>query len=77
MRTLVTSAVMPGLVVADVPWAALAPILVLAVAFDAYCLVDVTRSEVQILPRWAWVLVILLVNPLGGIAYLLVGRTPR
>ncbi|MFH1104289.1 MAG: PLD nuclease N-terminal domain-containing protein [Actinomycetota bacterium] len=67
----------PDLVVAEFPWAALAPILVLAVAFDAYCLVDAARSEVQILPRWAWILVILLVNPLGGIAYLLMGRIPR
>jgi hypothetical protein len=61
----------------DVPWAALTPILVLSVAFEIYCLVDLMRSQVRYLPSWAWALVIVLVNPLGGIAYLLAGRLPR
>jgi len=65
------------LLLTAVPWAALAPVIVAAVGFIAYCLVDLSRSEVQTLPRWGWVLVILFVNPLGGIAYLLVGRVPR
>jgi hypothetical protein len=65
------------LLLTAVPWAALAPIIVVAAGFVAYCLVDLSRSEVQILPRWGWVLVILVVNPLGGIAYLLVGRVAR
>ena len=59
---------------AHVPWAALAPLVVFAVAFQVYCLVDVARSEVQSLPKWAWVLLILLVSPFGGIVYLIVGR---
>ncbi|HZD79974.1 MAG TPA: PLD nuclease N-terminal domain-containing protein [Actinomycetota bacterium] len=62
---------------ASVPWAALAPLLVAALAFDVYCLIDLARTPVQGLPKWAWVLLILLVNPLGGIAYLITGRAPR
>jgi hypothetical protein len=62
---------------AGVPWAALVPVLVLALAFEIYCLVDLARSEVEKLPKWAWAMVILFVNPIGGIAYLIAGRLPR
>jgi hypothetical protein len=63
---------------ADVPLAALAPLLVIGVAFVVYCLVDIARSpSVRYLPRWAWVLICILSIPLGGIVYLLVGRGER
>lgn len=61
----------------NVPWAALAPILVLLAAFLIYCLVDLTRSDVQHLPKWAWAIVCLISVPLGGIIYLTLGRKPR
>ncbi len=68
---------MAWLLLTAIPWAALAPIVVVAVGFIAYCLVDLARSDVQNLPKWGWALIIVFVNPLGGIAYLLVGRVPR
>jgi hypothetical protein len=52
----------------------LVPLLLLALAFDAYCLVDLARSGARYLPRWAWTLVILAATPTGGIVYLLIGR---
>jgi hypothetical protein len=56
--------------------AALIPIAVVAVGFEVFCLVDVARAEeVRYLPRWAWAVVCLISIPLGGIAYLIVGRT--
>jgi hypothetical protein len=55
-------------------WAALGPLLLAAAIFEIYCLVDLYRSQVQFLPKWGWALVILLVNPIGGIAYLIAGR---
>ncbi len=54
--------------------AALAPVAVLAVAFIAYCLWDLARSEVRYLPKWAWAVLCVLSVPLGGIAYLTLGR---
>ena len=42
-----------------------------------YALVDCLRSpdaEVTGLPRWAWLLVILLLPPLGAIAWLVLGH---
>jgi hypothetical protein len=58
----------------SVPWAAIVPVVVLAVAFVAYCLYDLSRSHVRHLPRWAWALVCLLSIPVGGILYLTIGR---
>jgi len=54
----------------------LAPILILAVAFDVYCLRDLIRaSSVRHLPKAAWAIVILLVSaPWGGLLYLFLGR---
>lgn len=61
----------------DVPWAALLPLAVAAVAWMAFCIVDITRSEVRYLPRWAWLLIAVASVPLGGIVYFLVGKAER
>jgi hypothetical protein len=58
----------------DIPWAALAPVIVVALAFVGYCWVDISRSEVRYLPKWAWAVICLISVPMGGIVYLLVGR---
>lgn len=56
-------------------WAALIPVLILAVAFVAYCLVDLARAErVRYLPRWVWAIICVVSVPLGGILYLVIGR---
>jgi hypothetical protein len=53
----------------------LAPLLALATAFLAYCLVDlIRRPTTKHLPRWVWALICCASIPLGGIVYLLVGR---
>jgi hypothetical protein len=53
-------------------------ILVLAAAFDAFCLSDIARaSQVRYLPKWAWALICLVQCPGGGIVYLCVGRVSR
>ena len=61
----------------DIPWAAVAPLIVIAVAFVGYCLYDLSRSQVRHLPKWAWALVCIVSIPVGGIVYLTVGREPR
>jgi Phospholipase_D-nuclease N-terminal len=48
---------------------------VLAIGFDAFCLVDIARAaDVRYLRKWAWALICLIQNPLGGILYLSIGR---
>jgi hypothetical protein len=55
--------------------AALIPIVLVAVGFVIFCLVDVWRAEaVRYLPRWLWTIVCLFSVPLGGIVYLVFGR---
>ena len=57
-----------------IPWAGLIPVAILFVGFVAYCIVDIARHDVKHLPKWAWMAISFLSIPLGGIAYLLVGR---
>jgi phospholipase D-like protein len=61
----------------EVPVAALAPLVVLALAWVVWCWWDIAHGQVRYLPKWAWVLVCVVSVPLGGIVYLLVGRAPR
>jgi Phospholipase_D-nuclease N-terminal len=61
----------------DIPFAALLPLIVLGVAFVAYCLIDLARHDVRYLPKWAWALICLASVPVGGIIYLIVGRDHR
>jgi hypothetical protein len=58
----------------SVPWAALSPIIALLLAFVGYCLFDLSRAQVQYLPKWAWALICVFSIPIGGIVYLLIGR---
>ena len=48
---------------------------VLAVSVVAAALIDLTRHDVRVLPKWAWGLIILVAFPFGVIAYLVVGRS--
>jgi hypothetical protein len=58
----------------SIPWAALAPLVAVALAFVGYCLYDLSRADVQYLPKWAWALICVFSIPIGGIVYLLIGR---
>ncbi|MGA7269798.1 MAG: PLDc N-terminal domain-containing protein [Acidimicrobiia bacterium] len=58
----------------DIPWAAVVPVAVLLAAFVIYCWVDISRSRVRYLPKWAWAVICGVSIPVGGIVYLLVGR---
>ncbi|MFP4310789.1 MAG: PLDc N-terminal domain-containing protein [Nitriliruptoraceae bacterium] len=59
----------------DIPFAAVAPLVLVAIGFIVYCLVDLHRTErVQGLPRWGWAIAIVASVPVGGLVYLLWGR---
>jgi len=66
-----------GLTMSDIPWAAVAPVLVLFLAFIVYCIVDIVRHDVRYLPKWGWILICCFISiPIGAIIYLIVGRDP-
>ena len=56
--------------------AALIPAIVIGAGFVVFCLADLARAQqVRYLPKWAWALVCLVSVPLGGIIYLIFGRS--
>ncbi|QAY62563.1 hypothetical protein ET495_04095 [Xylanimonas allomyrinae] len=56
--------------------AILVPAVVLAAAFVVYCYVELARAtEVRFLPKWGWAVAVAISVPLGGIVYLLAGRS--
>ncbi len=62
----------------SLPIAAVAPIVVIGVAFVAYCLFDIIRQpRTQHLPKAVWAVISIVSIPLGGILYLLLGRSFR
>ena len=48
---------------------------VLAVSVVAVAMLDLTRHDVRVLPKWAWGLIILVAFPFGVIAWLVMGRS--
>ena len=50
---------------------------ILAVAFYIYCIIDVLRTrsgETRALPRWVWLILVILVPLIGGLLWLLLGK---
>jgi hypothetical protein len=55
--------------------AALIPFIIVLVAFQVYCLLDLYRvDQVRYFPKWLWVIICFLSVPIGGIVYLVFGR---
>lgn len=56
-------------------YAAVLPIVLIGVGFVVYCLIDLFRTEqVRYLPRWLWAIICVVSVPIGGIAYLILGK---
>ncbi len=54
--------------------------VILAVAFYIYCIIDVLRTpstEARSLPKFVWLLLVILVPILGGLLWLALGRVWR
>jgi nucleoside recognition membrane protein YjiH len=60
--------------VTDVPWALLAPLLIIQVILLVVALVDLAKIEKTNGPKWMWAVICILFRMLGPIAYFLVGR---
>ena len=54
------------------------PVIVLVAIVVVACLIDIVRrSHVKHLPKAVWALIVVLVIPLGAVAYLALGRDSR
>ena len=60
----------------DILWMAL-PLILLQAGLVVYCLVDLMRNGVKTLSKTWWLIIILLFQLTGSIAYLLAGRKGR
>lgn len=58
----------------EIPWAAIAPILVLQLILMSIAFVSCAREEKTNGPKWLWILIILFVNLLGPVLYFVIGR---
>ncbi|MBN1140015.1 MAG: PLDc_N domain-containing protein [Anaerolineae bacterium] len=52
----------------------LIPILLLELGLMVFALIDLSNRAATRGPKWAWILVIVLINVIGPILYLLFGR---
>ena len=50
------------------------PLIIIEYGLMIYAIVQVARNEVAYLPKWGWILIIVLVNIIGPIIFLIVGR---
>ena len=53
----------------------IAPLLIIELILLAVALIDLIRREqVKYFPKWLWAIIILLINFIGPIIYLVIGR---
>jgi hypothetical protein len=50
------------------------PLIIIEYGLMIFALVQAVRNEVSYLPRWAWILIIVLVNIIGPVVFLIAGR---
>lgn len=52
----------------------LMPLILIQIALIAYSLYKLYKEEVNYLPKWAWLLIILFVSTIGPIIFLIIGE---
>ncbi|MEO4053226.1 PLD nuclease N-terminal domain-containing protein [Solibacillus sp. CAU 1738] len=58
----------------QIPWALIAPILVVQFILMVVALIDLKRIHATNGPKWLWVILIIMGSLFGSIAYFIVGR---
>lgn len=55
-------------------WALIAPLIVIQFVLMIMALIDIKRIHATNGPKWAWILVVIVVNTIGPIVYFIFGR---
>jgi hypothetical protein len=50
------------------------PVLLIQYGLMIFALVLIIKNEVNYLPKWGWILIIVLINLIGSIVFLIIGR---
>lgn len=61
-------------VLTNIPWALVAPLLILQLVLAAVAIVDIVRAHETRGPKWLWILISLFVNTIGPVLYFIIGR---
>lgn len=51
-----------------------APLIAIQVILMVFCLLKLRRDKVKYLPKLAWLVIIVIINTIGPLSYLLIGR---
>jgi uncharacterized membrane protein len=52
----------------------LIPVILIQYGLMIFALVQIIKNEVNYLPKWGWILIVVLVNIIGSIVFLIIGR---
>ena len=61
-------------IINEIPWGAIAPILVIQLLLMITALISCIREEKTNGPKWVWIPVIILFSLIGPVLYFVVGR---
>jgi len=50
------------------------PLIIIEYGLLIFALVQLFRSEVKLLPKWGWALIIIFINIIGPVVFLIAGR---
>jgi hypothetical protein len=50
------------------------PLIIIEYGLLIFALVQLVRNEVNYMPKWGWALIIILINIIGPVVFLIVGR---
>ncbi|AAU25546.1 MULTISPECIES: PLD nuclease N-terminal domain-containing protein [Bacillus] len=59
---------------ADIPWALLAPFIVLSFILAVSALVSCIKQEKTNGPKWMWILIIFGISFVGPVSYFIIGK---
>jgi hypothetical protein len=52
----------------------LIPVILIQYSLMVFALVLAIKNEVNYLPKWGWILIIVMINLIGSIVFLIIGR---
>ncbi|WP_181350662.1 PLDc N-terminal domain-containing protein [Thalassobacillus sp. CUG 92003] len=57
-----------------IEWGIIAPLIVIELILKIVALISLSRTNTTYGPKWLWILIILIINTIGPVAYFIVGR---
>jgi hypothetical protein len=52
----------------------LIPVILIQYGLMIFAIVQIIKNDVNYLPKWGWILIVVLVNIIGSVVFLIIGR---